>query len=138
MTTIRPATLADVPECEKLAHDPYLRFPTGGYPDAQYLKEYISEHYFLVAEQDGTIVGWILGEPLKSHGAGLWFFIIDEKFRKQGIGTMLYDEFEKHMRAAGREWIFLTSHITNAVAGDFYLKKGFVKGEPHYEMAKNL
>lgn len=138
MVAIRPAAIADIPECEKLAHDPFLRFPTGGYPDANYLKEYISDHYFLVAEQGGKIVGWILGEPLKSHGAALWFFVVDEQYRKQGFGSKLYDEFEKHMREAGREWIFLTSHLENPIAQDFYLKKGFIKGEPHFEMAKNL
>lgn len=138
MITIRPATLKDISECEKLAHDPHLRFPTGGYPDANYLKEYISEHFFLVAEQDEKIVGWILGEPLKSLGAALWFFIVDEQNRKRGIGSKLYDEFENHMRQAGREWIFLTSHVENPIAMDFYIKKGFVKGEPHFEMAKNL
>ena len=135
---IRPATLQDIPDCEKLAHDPYLRFPTGGYPDAQYLKEYISEHYFLVADLDGKIVGWILGEPLKSLGAALWFFIVDEQFRKQGIGSKLYDEYENHMRQAGREWIYLVAHVENSLGKDFYIKKGFIQGEPHFEMAKNL
>lgn len=136
--TIRPATHNDVPECEKLAHDPLLRFPSGGYPDGEFLKGYIDGGYFLVADLGEKVVGWIIGEPLRSRGAALWFFTVDEKFRKHGIGTQLYNEFEKKVRADGREWIFLTSHITNSNAEGFYLKRGFVKGEPHFEMAKNL
>lgn len=138
MIVIRPATLKDIPGCERLAHDPLLRFPSGGYPDSEFLKGYFNKDYFLVADMGGKIVGWILGEPLKSLGAALWFFIVDEHQRKQGIGTKLYEEFEKRLRADGREWIFLTSHVTNAVANSFYLKQGFIKGEPHFEMAKNL
>jgi len=109
-----------------------------GDPDSEFLKEYIDGGYFLVADLGEKVIGWIIGEPLKSRGAALWFFIVDEKFRKHGIGTQLYEEFEKKVRSDRREWIFLTSHIKNSIAEDFYIKKGFVKGEPHFEMAKNL
>ena len=138
MVTIRPAQLQDIALCERMAHDPILRFPSGGYPDSGFLKDHLNSNYFLVAEADGKVVGWILGEALKAHGSALWFFIVDEPYRKQGVGTKLYEEFEKVLKKDGREWVFLTSHINNTAAKEFYLKNGFVQGEPHFEMAKNL
>ncbi|MBI4129752.1 GNAT family N-acetyltransferase [Candidatus Roizmanbacteria bacterium] len=135
---IRPATEQDLAQCEKLAKHPYLEFPGGGFPDKEYMKAFISEYYFLVADREGKIVGWILGESLKTSGVGLWFFVVDEHFRGKGIGKMLFQEFEKRLRSAKRKWIFLTAHINNDIGINFYKEMGFVKGKPHFEMVKIL
>ena len=138
MVTIRQAELHDIAICERFAHDPILRFPNGGYPDSEFLKDHLGSKYFLVAEVDGKVGGWVLGERLRAHGSALWFFIIGEPYRKQGVDTKLYNEFEKFLKKDGREWVFLTSHINHTNLKEFYLENGFVQGEPHFEMAKKL
>ncbi|MCR4263340.1 MAG: GNAT family N-acetyltransferase [Candidatus Roizmanbacteria bacterium] len=135
---VRPATINDLQQCEQLAQDPMLEFPSGGYPDKSYLEKYIDDTYFLVAEDDNRVVGFILGEPLKDNGTGLWFLIVHENYRRKGFAKKLLEEFFSRAKSHERKWIFLTAHIHNEAALNFYRQMGFVQGKPHFEMAKSL
>jgi len=62
---IRSAKIEDLTAVEKLLNVPEFRFPDGEFPALDFLKIYLDEDFFLVAEDDGKLIGAIFGEPLK-------------------------------------------------------------------------
>ena len=64
--TIRSAKIEDLVQIEKLLSVPEFRFPDGGFPVFDFLKIYLDEDFFLVAEDNDKVVGAILGEQLKA------------------------------------------------------------------------
>jgi ribosomal protein S18 acetylase RimI-like enzyme len=86
----------------------------------------------LVAEQDGEIVGFLLGEIQKrppifkaSHPAYLDSIGVVESRRNQGIGGMMIDQFAKWAREKGAPFIMLNVVVENASAQRLYEKLGF-------------
>ena len=82
-------------------------------------EEAISSNEFLVAEEDGAIVGF--GELNQSGGeiAGLY---VSPDVAGSGVGQKLLDALEERARAFGLESLNLTSSL-NAVS--FYERAGF-------------
>lgn len=86
----------------------------------------------LVAEQDGEIVGFLLGEMQKRppifktvHQAFLDSICVVESRRNQGIGGMMIDQFAKWAGEKGAPYIMLNVVIENASAQRLYENRGF-------------
>lgn len=95
---------------------------------------------FLVAEDDNNcVVGFIFGKVSKD----VWWnfhpvafindFIVDSSYRRQGIGEMLFLEFEKIVKKQGAFYIRLLAFPTNLPAVNFYKKHGLMEYSVYYQ-----
>ena len=96
----------------------------------EYFENAINESFVVVAEIDGKVVGYLLGEesdiPYYDFKiAELCNMCIDSNYRKQGIGNALYKEFEKHFKEQGINHFTVTASFKNENAKSFYKKMGF-------------
>lgn len=96
----------------------------------QYFETAIKDSYVIVAEVDGNVVGYLLGEecniPYYNFKiAELCNMCVDKNYRKQGIGNKLYSEFENNYKKQGVEHFIVTASYKNENAKQFYKKMGF-------------
>jgi ribosomal protein S18 acetylase RimI-like enzyme len=100
------------------------------------------DRFFLVAEREGTPVGFIVGEvrawEFGSPPAG-WIFAIhiSPSARLHGLGTLLFEEICVRFRKAG------VSHVRTMLAKDAHLLLSFFRsqgmmGGPFIELEKRL
>ncbi len=134
---IRSAKIEDLTQVEKMLSVPEFRFPDGEFPFFDFLKIYLDEDFFLVAEDDGKLIGAIFGEPLKGGLGAVWYFVVDDSCRGKGVGGDLYNEFEKRVKNRGVEWI-LAYVNDNEKAVNFYKKNGYNTGHKFVEMNKEI
>lgn len=92
---------------------------------------------FLVAEKDRNLVGYVDGylmdkEVYISKVAYLDHLCVSEKYRKQGIGKMLMDEFTKIMKEKDAKFIKLNAFENNIAAISFYKKEEFKEYSIYY------
>jgi len=135
---IRPAEKIDLKECERLLRIEEFKWPEGNYPYKNYLKQYLDKDYFLVAEENGKIVGCLFGEPLKGKLAILWYFAVDKKFRNKGIGTKLLSRFEANCKKDGDRWIILYTYSLSKKSLKFYKKRRYHLGNKFVEIEKGI
>jgi len=90
------------------------------------------KNLFLVAEEKGNIMGYILGQikdvpPVFKKGKFLFVldFVVSKKYRGQGIGKLLMNEAEKILKKRKIGMIKLEVHVKNKKAQEFYNKLGF-------------
>lgn len=138
---IRKATLKDLERIQELNNqlfelelanfDKYL---IKDWPLSKEGKEYfvnaIKESFVIVAEIEGKVVGYLLGEesdiPYYNFKiAELCNMCIDSNYRKQGIGNALYKEFERSFNEQGISHFIVTASFKNESAKAFYRKMGF-------------
>ena len=134
---IRAAQKSDLKECEKIFHIPEMKESDGEYLDAKFLSYYLDKKYFLVAEEDNTIIGAIFGEPLKGKGIIVWDFVVKKKYRGNGIGKALLAKIEHNAKQDGLEWIMLYS-TNNKQTLEFYTNSHYNKGTKYVEFLKNI
>lgn len=77
--------------------------------------------YYFVYEIEGNIIGYI--NCWVTDNTEILNFCVDDKYQKQGIGTLLYNEVEKVANGI----ISLEVRVSNLNAINFYLNKGFEK-----------
>ena len=106
---IRPATEADIPSihalvCELAAYEnePEAVFTT----PAEYLEDFRKGLFeSQVAEMDGQVVGMILYFMTYSSWKGKMLylddFVVNEPYRRYGVGQMLFDAFVEEGRRRG-------------------------------------
>jgi ribosomal protein S18 acetylase RimI-like enzyme len=135
---IRKAGKKDLIQCENLVRIPEMRLATGGFFDRFFLEKYLDENYFLVAEDEGSVVGLIFGEPVKANGAIIWMIAVDEKIRGKGIGSRLLKAFEKKVKKIGIQWIVLYGYQKNPKVLKFYRKHKFCEGVKNVEFVKDI
>lgn len=125
---IRPATKNDLEKCENLLHISTMRCATGEYYTKSFLKDYLDENFFLVAENNGEITGCIFGEAVKDKGAIIWVIAISKKHRGASIGSKLLQAFEKNCKNIGIQWMILYAPQKKKKTCKFYQKHTFNKG----------
>ncbi len=91
---------------------------------------------FLVAEEDGAIVGTVIGGFDGRRGI-IYHLAVEQLHRARGIGKMLMLEVERRLAAKGclRSYLLVTPDAQEAQ--DFYRALGW-EGMPMTIMAKNL
>jgi len=79
---------------------------------------------FLVAEENGRIVGSVIGGYDGRRGL-LYHLAVAKDARKQGVGGQLLDEVEARLRAKGCLKCYLMVTLDNPEVERFYEKRGW-------------
>lgn len=135
---IRPCKKDDLIQCQELFNLPELATASGDLLPVAYLRNFLSEKYFLVAEDNGKIIGALYGEKLKAGGTMMWALAVDSNYQGKGIGTKLMKTFEKNARLDNRKWIVLHASIKTERTVNFYRKLGYDVGNKYVECAMDL
>jgi ribosomal protein S18 acetylase RimI-like enzyme len=92
---------------------------------------------FLVAEEDGKIVGTVMGGFDGRRGM-IYHLAVDPAWREQGLGGLLMDEVERRLKAKGcvRSYLLVTTDNDNAMR--FYEKRGWSRMTNVYTYGKDL
>ena len=98
----------------------------------EYFENAIKNDFVVVAENDGEVVGYLLGEesdiPYYNFKiAELCNMCVSQKYRCKGIGSLLFAEFEKFYKMKGVTHFTVTASFKNENAKSFYRKMGFVE-----------
>lgn len=128
-TTVRLATLEDTERIKQLSEQ--LGYPSTTAEIARRLAELLdnSEHAVFVAENSGTLVGWIhvvATHSLTAHAPGeISGLVVDEQHRGHGLGQLLMARAEKWAREKGCGSIRLRSNVVRSRAHAFYERRGY-------------
>lgn len=134
---IRDVTEEDLSLCQTLLRIPEFTLADGSYPDVCFLKKYLEPDYFLAAEQNGEIVGCIVGERLKANYTVVWYLAVREDQRGNGLGKGLLAEYERRAKLNGLEWVFLQAPLTFSETVEWY-RRCYSEGRPLIEFTKRL
>ena len=135
---IRSARREDLLSCEKIGKVKEFKVSTGDYFKVNYIKYYLSKDFFLVAEENKKIIGFIIAEKIRAKGATIWYIAVSQEKRGRGVGQRLIQEFEKRSKRKGIEWIILYCPADNELSKNFYKKSGYNKQEHLVEFEKFL
>jgi GNAT superfamily N-acetyltransferase len=141
MASIRTATPHDADSISRVHTDSWRATYRGIVPDA-YLanlnaegssirwRERLNAGRVLVAEQDGEVVGFVSGgpirEPLGGYDAELYAIYLLPHAQNKGIGTALFNELAKRLDDEGLQSMAVWVLEANA-GGHFYVRSGAVR-----------
>ena len=91
---------------------------------------------FLLAEDDGEIIGSLLGGFDGRRGM-MYHLAVADEYRQQGIATALVDELERRLRSKGCIRYYLLVTTDNVSAIRFYERRGWERMDLHI-YAKDL
>ena len=136
---IRQAIMADCPRCRDLSNIKELEWADGFRMPIDSFEAYITENrIFLIAEHEGRVLGFVLGERITWDIGILNALAVDHTTRGKGIGTELVRAFEKECARRGVKYVELHASKINPKAGNFYQKLGYGKGLDLVEYVKEL
>ena len=92
---------------------------------------------FLVAEEDGEIVGTVIGGFDGRRGL-IYHLGISSSFRERGFGSRLMNEVETRLRVKGCIRCYLLVTTDNPEAMEFYKKIGWTHMDYVANFGKNL
>lgn len=92
---------------------------------------------FLVAEEDGRVVGVIMGAWDGRRG-WLYHLAVAPDYQDRGIGTALLAQVEERLRAKGCLKVNLLVHRDNEGARRLYKRLGYEEMAPFVAMGKEL
>ncbi len=135
---IRKAKLSDIPVVMDLLRKTDFLTENSLYDTPEYFERSVSEGIFFVAEMKNVgVIGLIHGEKLMCDGSVIWYFVVDEQYRSQGIGKILISAFENECKNQNIKWIFGSSDINKKTMG-FYKKNKYSFAGKYIEFTKNL
>ncbi len=138
MIKTRTAKKTDLKYCEKISKTPELQIDFyGNYPNTAYLKEYLGR-LFIVAEESGQIVGYVVGERDKSKSVSLVLLIVSSKHRDRGTGKLLINEFIKRAKKMKLKEIITLVPNWNNNTMQFYKKNGFIEMKYYTYFTKEI
>jgi len=92
---------------------------------------------FLLAEQDGQLVGTVLGGFDGRRGL-VYHLAVAPACREKGIGGLLMDELERRLKVKGCIRCYLLVTVENESAMRFYEKRGWSRMDTVYTYGKDL
>jgi ribosomal protein S18 acetylase RimI-like enzyme len=132
MINIRLAKLKDCKRCAELSEIDELKTAAGEFLPEEYFKIFVDEdQLFFVAEEEGKLLGYILGEPMKGKMAFLGLLAVDKGSRGKGIGKKLIKSFRNKCDEKGLKFILLYAPKFNENTIEFYKKCEFTKGKEY-------
>jgi ribosomal-protein-alanine N-acetyltransferase len=103
---------------------------------------------FLIAEEDGRIVGFLSGVSNAPQNARILMLGVLAPYRRRGIGSALMDAFLQQCALRAMRTVELEVRVSNANAIQFYRRYGFqiagtlprfyTDGEDGYKMIRHL
>jgi ribosomal protein S18 acetylase RimI-like enzyme len=94
--------------------------------ESRLFREYVEEPQVFAAEMDGDRVGWLeLGYHPWTNRMRVWQFVVNNGFRRKGIGALLKRKAVAVSKAKGARMLILETQTCNVPAINFYLKCGF-------------
>jgi ribosomal protein S18 acetylase RimI-like enzyme len=89
-------------------------------------EDHIEEPKVFAAEFGGDEIGWVeLGYEKWNNRMRVWEFLVEEKYRRQGVGKLLMNHAVKIARERGARMLILETQTNNGSAIDFYINFGF-------------
>jgi ribosomal protein S18 acetylase RimI-like enzyme len=89
-------------------------------------EDHVEEPRVFAAVLDYKQVGWIeLGYHKWNNRMRLWEFLVEEEFRRRGIGTLLLKHAVKISKEKGARMLVLETQTCDVTAINFYVKFGF-------------
>jgi ribosomal protein S18 acetylase RimI-like enzyme len=89
-------------------------------------EDHVQEPRAFAAVQGTRQVGWIeLGYDKWNNRMRVWEFLVEEPFRRRGIGTLLMNHAVKIAKQKGVRMLVLETQTNNLDAINFYLQFGF-------------
>jgi len=104
---------------------------------------YADSELCLVAESEGTIVGFALGTTIEKersawkYGHLVWLGIAPG-FQRGGVGERLFNQLRERMSKEGVRMLVMDTEADNLAALRFFRKMGFGKPEEHIYLSLNL
>ena len=93
---------------------------------------------FIVAEDNGQVIGYVPGRPMKGGSAYLSLLAVDARMRGRGLGKLLVDSFLRRCIAKNIFFVFLFAPSFNERSLKFYRAIGFEQGREHLEFGIHL
>ena len=134
---IRKAKEKDIKYCVELSRINELQLDTRKYPDKKYFKEFLGP-LFIVAEDKGNILGYVLGEKEKAGLSSLNLMAVQKNLRSKGIGKLLLEKFCENSKKLGLKEVYLFAPKWNKKTLNFYEKNGFIKMKHYVYFIKDL
>lgn len=136
--TIRKTAILDIPVIMELLKEVDFLADDALYDTPGYFSTSVEQGIFFVAEtREHNVVGLIHGERLMCDGAVIWYFVVEEQYRGNGIGKMLLTKFEEHCINNKIRWIFGTSDINDKTM-NFYKSNKYKFEGKYIEFTKSL
>lgn len=132
---IREARQKDLRQCATVLHTKEVAGASNWYPTPRVLRGCLGK-YFLVAEEDGRVLGCSVVEPLKRGVIG-WWFAVRKDARGKGVGSALLNELERTAKEDGKYFFLIYSKV-GSKAIHFYRKRGYESGQDFTELIKQL
>ena len=130
---IKQLTAADITEAQQLIHNWQIEdgITDTDIPDAEYLAVLLSSDSFhaIVAMDGDLIIGGLTAYELPMFPKAikemfLYEISVDERYRQQGIATMLIDQLKSICAAKNIKIIFVGTETTNLPAKKLYKASG--------------
>jgi|SRR5579872_3632704 len=121
---VRPFTLRDQKAVVKLWNDCGLVVPVNDPIKDIRRKLKVQSKLFLVAVQEGRVVGTVMG-GYGGHRGSINYLAVEPKLQKSGIGRLLMDKIEVLLRKMGCPKINLQVRESNLGVAAFYERIGY-------------
>ena len=140
MTSIRPATPADIPALHRLIESAYRGDSAkrgwtheadllgGQRTDAEALADMLgnADVRLLVAEDNGRLIGCVQGSRVAAYRAYLGLLTVDPALQAKGLGRQLIAAIEAECAAAfGAQMMEMTVIGQRAELIDYYVRRGY-------------
>jgi ribosomal-protein-alanine N-acetyltransferase len=125
MITIRTIKNTDFPQITQ------IEFESFSDPYPLYFFQYLADNVpalFLVAVEDESLLGYIIGETEQSLGNNVGHLLslaVRQEKRRQGIGHQLIEALIEILKNRGCRELVLEVRVSNYSAKAFYQKQGF-------------
>jgi len=83
------------------------------------------DNVFLVAEENGFIVGFIYARIISKDWCMLDNLVVNKKIRGNGVGSLLLEEFYRVLRKRGVDYVQVLEEIHHRKTRKFWHDKGF-------------
>ena len=134
---IRKATISDIDECTAICRIKEFEMPGEVYPDAGVLIPSLNQLFF-VAEDDGEIIGIILGYFLIRDMVYLDLFTVRDDHRGKKVGKQLLEKFREELKALGVSNYFLIAPTKSNKTINFYRQNGLIEGSQYTLFSESI
>ncbi len=93
----------------------------------QVIRHKIVNDEIIIAEIDGQPIGYIRLEYLWSIKPYIGLIVVDEGYRREGIGRKMLEFLESHLKKYGYEELYSSSDVVEREAQEWHRANGFLE-----------